>query len=294
METRANYILIGLFTLSVIAASFAFVYWFSQSGVGGERVAYRVLFEGAVNGLRTGSSVMFNGIKVGEVVDLRTNPQDPRQVVTTFAVDRSTPIRSDTKVGLEFQGLTGIASMALRGGRPDAPIIVSQRGEIPTLVADPNATYDVMQSVREAANRADLIMRRVDGLIAENEEPLRNTIRNIDKFTETLGKNSARFDNILSGLETVVSPDSKGVVWEISEAARSVRNLADNLDKRTAELSASLAKFTGSGLRNFEALAVDGRRTLAEIERAVKNFDRNPQRVIFGGGNGVPQYSGQR
>ena len=35
METKANYALVGFFTLLVIAAAFGFVYWMAQSGRGG-------------------------------------------------------------------------------------------------------------------------------------------------------------------------------------------------------------------------------------------------------------------
>ena len=62
METRANYVLIGAFTLAVVAAAFGFVYWFSNLGDHGVRDTYRVAFDGTVSGLRTGSSVLFNGI----------------------------------------------------------------------------------------------------------------------------------------------------------------------------------------------------------------------------------------
>ena len=75
METRANYALIGLFMLAVTAGAFVFVYWFSRAGEGGDRAIYRVVFDGAVSGLRTGGAVFFNGIKVGEVSDLKLNSQ---------------------------------------------------------------------------------------------------------------------------------------------------------------------------------------------------------------------------
>ena len=39
METRANYVLIGLFTLAVIVGAFGFVYWFNTIGGAGERAA---------------------------------------------------------------------------------------------------------------------------------------------------------------------------------------------------------------------------------------------------------------
>ena len=35
METRANYVLIGLFTLAVILGGFGFVYWFNTIGAAG-------------------------------------------------------------------------------------------------------------------------------------------------------------------------------------------------------------------------------------------------------------------
>ncbi|MBV9557208.1 MAG: MCE family protein, partial [Pseudolabrys sp.] len=64
METRANYALIGAFTLAVIAGAFGFVYWFSGSQQGIERKSYRMIFTSSVSGLSRGASVLFNGLKV--------------------------------------------------------------------------------------------------------------------------------------------------------------------------------------------------------------------------------------
>jgi phospholipid/cholesterol/gamma-HCH transport system substrate-binding protein len=279
METRASYVLIGTFTLAAIAAAFGFVFWFSNPNQGVARATYRVMFAGSVSGLRAGASVLFNGIRVGEVADLRLNPENPQQVVATVGIDHTVPIRSDTQVGLEFQGLTGIASLSLKGGTLAKPPLVSTDGMPPLIMADPNAGQDAIQAGRD-------LLRRVDTFFAENESSLRASIRNFEVFSATLARNSERIDRILAGVETVTGgPDGKG---EISDAVHSIKLLADNLDKRTAELSASLLRFTGTGLRQWEALAADGRRTLSVVERAVKNFDRNPQRILFGGGSSEP------
>ena len=119
METRANYVLIGAFTLAVIAAAFGFVLWFQSLHTTKQRSPLRVVFEGPASGLRNGGSVNFNGIRIGEVVSVKLD--NPRRVVALAMVENKAPIRKDTMVGLEFQGLTGVAAISLKGGEEAAP-----------------------------------------------------------------------------------------------------------------------------------------------------------------------------
>ena len=270
---------IGLFTLAVIAGGFGFVYWFSRAGDGGERAVYRVVFDGPVSGLRTGGWVLFNGIKVGEVSELKLNPDNPRQVVAAIAVDKGVPMRADTRVGLDFQGLTGIASISVKGGSPDAAPLVSETGQPATLTADPSATQDVTTTIRDVAASTGALVRRLDEVLADNRDTLKSTLGNLETFSSTLARNSERLDRIMAGLDNFASGDVK---TELIDTARSMRTLTDNLDKRTAEISVGLTRFSNNGLREYEALAVDARRTLADLGRAIRNFDRNPQRVLFG------------
>src|SRR5262249_59694945 len=116
----ANYVLIGFFTLVVLAGGFGFVHWFRSSAVTNSRATYHVVFQGSVGGLRKGSTVEFNGMRVGEVAELQLDKRDPKQVLVTISVDSNVPIRDDTHVRLEFAGLTGVASVERRGGEPVA------------------------------------------------------------------------------------------------------------------------------------------------------------------------------
>ena len=189
METRAPYSLIGAFVLAVIAAVFGFVYWLNNVGGLGQRTVYHVRFENAVSGLLTGAAVLFNGIRVGEVTELRLSPDDPRQVMATIAVVPSTPVRADTQAGLEFQGLTGVPVISLQGGSPGAP---AQPGLV--LVADPASGESMTQAARQA-------LHRVDTVLSENAQPLHDTIANINTFAAALARNSEKVDGIVAGLE---------------------------------------------------------------------------------------------
>ncbi len=272
METKANYVITGLFTLAVMVGAFGFIFWF-ENGSSAARSSYRVVFDGSVSGLRSGAAVTFNGIRVGDVADLTLDSDDPRKVVALIKLDRAVPMRADTKAGLAFQGLTSLAAVALSGGSANAPALVTAGNEPPTLIAEPGASTDVTQAARD-------VLARIDRLVADNETALRLSLRNIETVTSTLAQNSQRIDKVMAGLENLTGgPNGDG---QIGRAANLIRRLADDLNKRTDEITGGLAQFSTSGLKQFEAFAVDGRRTLAELQKTIRNIDQHPTRLIFG------------
>ena len=160
METRAPFVIVGAFVLAAIAAVFGFVYWLNNAGGIGKRESYEVVFNGPVPGLLVGAAVLFNGIRVGEVTSLELVADRPSNVHATIAVAEYTPVRSDTKVGLDFQGLTGVPVVSLEGGEnAGAPPV---RGP---LTADKAAGQSMTQAARDA-------LRKVDAVLGENAAPL--------------------------------------------------------------------------------------------------------------------------
>src|ERR1700688_4847164 len=250
MERKANYVLIGLFTLAVIAGAFGFVFWVHQTAGKKQSVAYRVIFDGTVSGLRVGSSVLFNGIRVGEVTQLALNVDKPTQVVAMLQVNKATPIRSDTRVGLEFAGLTGIASVSLRGISATTTLLEREEGEPPTLKADPNAGQDVMAAARE-------VLTKAQDVITSNQEALHKAIEDVAVFTDALARNAASIDEIMANTK---------------HATASASELVDNLDKRTAEITVGINRLTSTAPRQIEI-----------VGKSIVDLTHNPQRFLFGG-----------
>ena len=210
MEIKARYVLIGLFTLATIVAGFAFVYWLETVGGLGKRASYEVRFHNTVSGLLTGSAVLFDGIRVGEVTGLKLVPNEPKQIDVTIAVDADTPVRADTQASLDFQGLTGAAVVTLAGGSADAPALKSPPGRLPLLTAGETAG----QTMSEAARQA---FTRIDKVLAENSGDLRTMVSNLTSFSEALGKNSGKVDAILGGLERMTGGGKAGgLVYTLS------------------------------------------------------------------------------
>src|SRR6476659_2842280 len=189
METRAPFIVVGAFVLAAIGAVFGFVYWLHNTTGTGARTVHHVQFGGSVSGLLVGAAVLFNGIRVGEVTYLGLVADSPRQVDATIAVASGTPVHSDTKVGLDFQGLTGVPVITLEGGKEGGA-----SADMKVLVADPAAGQSMTQAARNA-------LGRVDSVLAENAEPLRSTIASLKIFSEGLARNTSGLDGIVAGLE---------------------------------------------------------------------------------------------
>jgi phospholipid/cholesterol/gamma-HCH transport system substrate-binding protein len=534
METRANYALIGLFTLGVIAAAFGFVYWFKGGDSSLRRQMIQVNFTGPVTGLAKGSPVTFNGIRIGEVNRTEFDTENPQKVKVLIEVDREPLIAVDTAARLDVNLLSGIGSVALIGGTSRQRLEPLPNQPVPVIEANPSDIQDLMQGARALLTRANSLMTGLEEVVNENKGPLTAIVRNVNTFSEALANNAPGVDRFLASvgnaadkigplaekLETLssevtelvravdrnkvsnvvnniegftrtldenrdavrtilteaasvarqlnaVAPkldaaltdfggaaksadtvlksvetsrvrsilentdaftaslsrsspdveraikgagdlttrlngvvdenrdsirtvlteaaaltkrlndiapkldtginsvnvlleaidtrkirnvvdnvdqfstslgrssgdvevaikearslaeklnksadrvdavlkaaqdflggsaggDTSSAFAEVREAAKSVRVLADNLDKRTAEITAGVNRVTGPTAREYEALAIEGRRTLNEISRAVRSLERNPNQVIFGGRPTVPEYNGRR
>ena len=376
METRANYALIGAFTLAVIAAAFLFVFWFS----GGSKTVglknYQVVFSSSVSGLSRGSYVLFNGLRVGEVQKIDLMDEDPSRVMALISINAHTPIKTDTRARLELTGLTGVASIALTGGSASAgPLAAPANGDHQIIYAERSDLQNILESVQNLSTRADSVLAKADKIFGDNADSLHNTVKNIEEFshvlsgnkeginsflkgvgdlgntigplagklstvssdvdtlvksihpdevreivahinqfTAVLGDNKApiqqiiknaedltsklnktadRLDGVVAGINGFVSsPDSKGMFSDVADAARSVHTLADNLDKRTAEMSAGINRFTGPGLRDLETLTGEARRSLNEVNRSLRSIQLNPQQFLLGAKPQLPDYKG--
>ncbi len=189
MEIRAPYAVVGALVLAAIVAIFGFVYWLNNAGGIGKRDSYQLVFNEPVPGLLVGAAVLFNGIRVGEVTSLELVADDPQGVHATISVDETTPVRANTKVGLDFQGLTGVPVVALEGG--DAAGAAPVKGP---LIAEKGAGQSMTQAARDA-------LRKVDDVLSDNAAPLHDTIGNLSIFADGLARNTPKIDGILAGLE---------------------------------------------------------------------------------------------
>ncbi|WP_440981311.1 MlaD family protein [Shinella sumterensis] len=453
METKANYALVGFFTVLVMAAAFVFVYWMSQYGRGGDMAQLAIRIPGSANGLSIGSPVRFNGIPVGSVRSLAIDKDDPRFSVAMTEVATTAPVKKSTSAVLEVQGLTGAAYIELSGGSAGDPNILRDAFDNETaavLQAEQSSVTNILSTADKILKRADAAITDVQGFVADARGPLTKTIQNAERFSDSLAANgenideflksvgglsetfrnlSGRLDSTLASVDSLIKAvdpkkvedfvgnvdkvskdiadasgnvketvegfrktaetfdtfgknatvtlnkvdsliaavdaqkvsgaidnisvatqdarkaiasvtgvadkignrqedidqiitdvqqmssklnaastrvdgvlakldgflgegDSESLFAEAKATLQSIKQAADTLNGRIGPIADGLQRFSGSGLRDVEALVLDTRRTIQNLDSAISGFERNPQRLLFGGET-VKQYDGR-
>ena len=264
MKARASNLMIGSMTLAVIAVAFVGLLGYRKIHGIAQQAPLRIVFEGSASGLRKGGNVNFDGVQVGEIKSLKLD--NPRKVVALTMVDNSAPIRKDTVVGLEFQGLTGVAAISLTGGAAAAAPVPLDVDGIPTLTAD----LSEIESIRDT-------LHNVDRILFDNRAMLRDALLSFETYTASLASRGGaidsimgkadgafeNFDSAMTKIDSVVPGLAHGSAEELYDKVRSIRELADSFNKRSG------------------AFMEEGRRSLLDISQSAIKVTRklDPQAV---------------
>lgn len=300
METRANYALIGAFTLAVAFAAFLFVYWFSGPSQLGRQETFQIVFT-AVSGLTRGSSVLFNGVKVGEVTHLGISEQDPSKVDVLVRIDSRTPVKTDTRARLETRGFTGVSDVLLVGGTPGAPALTAQIGQkYPQIQAERSEIQNLLVNVQSLSTKAAELLTKLDKLIDDNGPAITATLKNAETVSKTLADNSASITSFIRDASDVaqsLKPAAARLDKVLAAGEKTIKALDPKQIKaiagNIAGASERINRFAGTGLREYEQLAVDGRKAVDSFDRTLRSVEKNPSQFIFGPSQSVPEYQGR-
>jgi len=301
METRANFALIGAFTLAMIFAAFGFVYWFSGPSQIGKQDVYQIIFSGSVSGLTRGSSVLFDGVKVGEVTHIAISEKDPSKVDVLVRIDERTPVKTNTRARLETRGFTGAADVLLVGGTPGAPDLVAAEGQkFPQIQAERSEIQNLLGNVQNLSTKAAEVLVKLDKILDENKDTISGTLKNAEAFTKTLADNSNQISSLVKDAAEVahsLKPVAARLDSFLAAGEKTIKAIDPKQLKaitgNVASASNNLKNFSASGLKQYEQLAVDARKAVDTLDQAIKSIERDPSQFIWGPSQTTPEYRGR-
>ncbi|MEM1365905.1 MAG: MlaD family protein [Pseudomonadota bacterium] len=281
METKGNYVLIGLFALVIMAVSFAYFYWSGRYQAATTQEAIELRVVGSANGLGPGSAVLFNGIRAGQVTGIAADPEDPNLVRVFARIDQFLPIKEDTRATVGTQGITGISVVNMTGGSLGAQRLLQTDNlnavGVPVLEAD--ATSDILAEAQQLTGQAGDILSGIDGLIRENRTDLNGIIDNVLGFTDALNSNSAELESFLRSAADV-GRSLEGLAGTLRPAATRLENILAAVDpEKVAETTANVAAVTAD-LANASGRIDD---ILNEANQTASNLTRFSEALVRSG-----------
>lgn len=286
METRANFVAVGIFVLFFIVAMFGFIYWVAKVDENVNLFPLRVKIIGEVTGLAPGSAVHFNGIKVGKVEQLRFDPEDPRVVLAYVSVKEDTPIRTDTVAVIAPAGLTGGAYIAMKGGSfASANLLqLDEDGLAPLIHARPSGLTDILETVRDVAAKAQSTLSSVENLVKENRESIKATVENVEVFSASLRRNvdgvdkllssasslgdsinslSTKLDGTITGFEKLVKAVD---VEKVKTTVNNIESFSENLKNSGGQVETLMA--------SVQKISTDLQSFSSKLDNSINKFDK--------------------
>lgn len=254
---RATNLVIGTTTLAVIGAAFAGMLIYQKVHAVRNQGPLRIVFNGSASGLRRGGTVIFDGVPAGEIKSIKL--ESPTKIVATVLIDNSAPIRKDTAVGIEFEGLTGVADIALVGGTAAAPPAPLDADGVPVLTAD----WSEQQSITDT-------LHNVDHFLLDNRQTIKDSLLSFETYTASLKSKGeavddilarvddsfAGFDSTMARINNAIPGFADGKADELFEKLKSLRELADTYKQKSA------------------TFLEEGRRMLSDVSEGANNFAR--------------------
>jgi phospholipid/cholesterol/gamma-HCH transport system substrate-binding protein len=304
VKARTSYVLVGLFVLTLGVALIAGILWLTTGGPPKDYDFYLVYMTESVSGLNVDAPVKYKGVNRGRVREIELDPADPERVRLLLVVLHGTPINSETKATLEYQGLTGIAAINLISGSKDAPALTTPPGEdYPVIPSKPSLLSRLDETVSDLLANLIVTSERVNALLDDgNRASFAETLKNLSTLTKTLNARAQDLEQLIANLNSVsasaqqATTDLPALIAQFKSSGAALERMADQLASAGEEIGSmgkdlhgslaasgsQLQSFTRDTLPEANQLVIELRRSAENLRRATETLERDPRSLLFG------------
>jgi len=297
METRANYILIGSFTLIASVCALLFTLWAAKYSSAHDWREFEVIFHEPVTGLSEGSSVQYNGIAIGTVSRLSLSPDDPRAVIARLRLLASAPIRTDTRARLSLPSLTGAPIIQLSGGDPGSPALTASEGQIPIIQTQASALQNIADTANLLVERLDRLLSEdniarinetlaslhtLSGTLAARDQEIDALVRNANAASQQLALTLTSTRRAMEGMETHLVQRLPGLVERLDHTLSGLDAAAMSLETILTDNRSAVQQFTHDGLPQIAPTLTELRALAEDLRQIGERFDAHPLRYLLG------------
>jgi phospholipid/cholesterol/gamma-HCH transport system substrate-binding protein len=262
---------------------------------------YTVRFEESVSGLEIGAQVKYNGVRVGQITDIRIDKDDVDLVVAVLELREGTPVKADTTAVMVAMGITGLRFVELTGGTKQAKLlkpgsqITAGQSLIGTLEGK---AQDIAVKMELALNKINAVLTDenirgikailanvstlsgdLSALVQENDTKVSTIVQNAEVASADLKEGLAAANRSAQRLEEVMNeaqPEVRKILTNAGDATESFKRVASSLsrvDKILADINVTLDGFNEQvQAAEIGKISKGAQETVAEAQAAIKGL----------------------
>src|SRR3990170_3125970 len=299
MENRAHALAAGMFTLLLGAALVAVALWFGKDDL--ESVPFLITTTTSVSGLKAEAPVRYRGVEVGRVQSIRIDPGIKGHIHIRIGVTEGTPVTKSTFARLGYQGVTGLAYVALDDNGDSKELLKSASrkvAEIPMRRSIMDTGEDLIAAFGEIAIRVNTLLDE------DNQKAVRRSLAGLEKATlktAALADKTAvlaeKLEPGVAGVPGLVG-DARGAIGNANKLIGNLNGLTSKIEERVEALNrvAKSVEEVGSTARavndetlpRLNALVEDLHKETRALDRLLNAIGEHPQSIVFGAPPGKP------
>lgn len=310
MENKSHALAAGAFVLGLIAVIVALVVWLTRDNT--VRNIYELSTRDPVSGLQPQAMVRYRGIAVGKVASIDFDPKVKGNVRVRITVDERVPLTTSTFATLSYQGVTGLAFIALDDKGESQVSLVPDNDNPPRIPLKPSLLAQLQDRGEVILGRVEDVTKKVNALLGDdNQKRIADALENIAGAAASANQLTKSLDNtVKNGLDPALKAlpplmdrtrdtmvTVKGAATDISRVANNFNATAtrlnakdgpiDRLGDGTKALSQAVDSFNNATLPRVNRVADDTSRAVRRLGRAADGISDNPQSLLFGNGGVV-------
>jgi phospholipid/cholesterol/gamma-HCH transport system substrate-binding protein len=257
---------VGAFVVAALMLLAAIIYGVHATRTVRGQVRFKTYLRDA-GGLDADTSVLFGGIKVGQVTTVRPDTEDPTRIEIAFEVKTGTPVNGQSRAQVGTVNLMGTPSLLITTGSNEAPRL-APGAVVPS--QESVSTSELTRRIGVVVDIANTVLLDLHREIPEIAAQVHSVLDNVNTLTGA--ENQQQVRAVLAGVRTLVTDTdavmaaAKPLVANIDQTVSNVSRTVDSVRGTVDSLREPLV----DDLKVLHATLEDARGAIGSVQGVVR------------------------
>ncbi len=289
MDTKINFFKIGLFVIVLIVSLLFVVFWLGKFGFEKKKFdEYTIYFKESVSGLNIGSSIKYKGFEVGNVGEIKLNPNNSEEIQIDITIKKGTPIKEDNYAVLGNLGITGLKYIELKGGSNNSNLLKEDENGFKIISSKTSDLTTLVDSTTDLTNELTLVLAQMKKLLADENiktisqilDKTQNSMSNVEQFSNYLVSNEKKLDELLKNINILTKNGNKSFE-SIDKSASSFKELSNEILLEIKKGSFDINDMSKESFDKLNSVLNNLDSTLLQTQILIDNLNQSPSDILF-------------